>query len=174
VPPALVTERLRLRSFEPSDVEAIERYVADPEYLRHLGPGHPSAAQLVANNIDADPEREPGWVICFGDEIVGTIFLSINRADATAELACMLAPAHWGKGFASEAAAAVVDHAFAACAVEKIAARAEVSNVASIRAMERTGFVREGVLRSHRVDRDGRRCDEVVYGLLRSARSPGG
>ena len=79
-----------------------------------------------------------------------------------------LAPAHWGKGLATEAGRAVIDWIFATYAIEKVTARADAGNGRSWRLMERLGLKREGLLHSHRVLGDSR-SDEVVYGLLRDA-----
>ncbi|WP_163484711.1 GNAT family N-acetyltransferase, partial [Escherichia coli] len=58
--------------------------------------------------------------------------------------------AHWGKGFATEAARAVVDHLFMNRAAQSVAARARVVNPASRRVIEKCGFqwVGAGLTRS--------------------------
>jgi ribosomal-protein-alanine N-acetyltransferase len=112
----------------------------------------------VRNNLDAG-ELEPGWVITLATDdetIVGTIFLGVRPDERTAELACLLDPAHWRHGYALEAARAVIDHAFATYEVDRITAGADPGNAASIRGMERLGFTRDRT--------DG---DRVVYGLQR-------
>ncbi len=68
----------------------------------------------------------------------------------------------WGKGFATEMASACVDIAFRAVRLESVVAFAVPDNTASIRVMEKTGFVYE-----KDVDWDGRR--HVVYRLTRPA-----
>jgi [ribosomal protein S5]-alanine N-acetyltransferase len=149
-----------LRPFAMNDEAAIARYALLPDYRRHLGPDHPDPRQFVRNNLHAG-DHEPGWVITLddardGETIVGTIFLGVRPDERAAELACLLDPAHWHNGYALEAARAVIDHAFAALDVDTVTARADPSNAASIRAMERLGFVAEPTDR-----------DEVVYRLSR-------
>jgi ribosomal-protein-alanine N-acetyltransferase len=164
----LRSARLLLRPFRTSDLENIERYAHDAEYLRYLGAHHPGPGAFVTNNVETDWDRAPAWVICTGNEVVGSVFLGIDVEDGVAELACLVAPAHWGKGIAGEAGGLAVDYAFERCGMAKVVARAHADNQASIRAMEKLGMTREAVLRSHRRTRAGNRTDEVVYSLLRS------
>ena len=78
-----------------------------------------------------------------------------------------VARAHWGRGFAVEASGAAMDWAFAIFPIAKVFATAEAGNEASHRIMEKLGMAREAVLRKGRLTRDGRRVDEVHYGVLR-------
>ena len=82
------------------------------------------------------------------------------------------ARAEWGRGYATEAASALRDWGFEACALEKLAARLDPRNVASRRVAEKLGMRIEGTLRGERPDRDGGRADELVFGLLRSEWEP--
>jgi RimJ/RimL family protein N-acetyltransferase len=174
----LRTARLQLRPFRPDDLDAFGAFAGDPAYRRYLGPEHPQPEQFIANNVSIDWKREHSWVIVIGGEIAGSIFLGLDKADLTAEIACLLAPAAWGRGIAGEAGRAVVDYAFGALGAGKVFARADAANAASRRAMEKAGMVLEGVLRSHRVSAAGERVDEAIYGITRedwqSARPHGG
>jgi RimJ/RimL family protein N-acetyltransferase len=165
--PDLRTERLLLRPFRMADAAEIGTYADSAEYLRYLAPTHPDAAGFVANNLLADPEREPGWVILFEAHVTGSVFLGLSPEDGLAELACLVAPAYWRLGIATEACEVVIDHAFATLGADKVFARSDARNAGSLRLMERLGLTLEGTLRAHRVTRTGGRADEMVYGLLR-------
>ncbi|MCI4354192.1 MAG: GNAT family N-acetyltransferase [Thermoplasmata archaeon] len=79
-----------------------------------------------------------------------------------------IAPEARGKGYATEAIRLLVGYLFDGYPVERIAATTDVENAPAQRAMERLGFVREGILR--RVSfRDGRWVDMCVYAVLRDA-----
>jgi len=166
-PVRLETERLILRPFAAEDEAAFAAFAADPAYRRYLGAAHPDPAQFVRNNLGTDWDRELSWVICAGDEVIGSIFIGVDHDDALAEVACLLAPAAWGRGIAGEAGQAVVDYAFGSLGVEKVFARADARNGASCRAMEKSGMTREAVLPAHRRGTAGVRVDEVIYGLTR-------
>jgi aminoglycoside 6'-N-acetyltransferase len=163
----LHTSRLLLRPFRSEDIDAFRAFADHPGYRRYLGPNHPTAEQLVANNVSVDWERAPSWVIEFDRRAVGSIFLGIQQEDSLAELACLLAPDVWGQGIAIEAGRAVLAYAFGERGLYKVFARADAGNAASCRAMEKAGMRKEGVLRAHRADAHGTRVDEVMYGLTR-------
>jgi RimJ/RimL family protein N-acetyltransferase len=125
----LRTERLNLRPFRSDDVAAFENFARSEEYRRYLG-DHPDPATFVANNVGADG----AWVIEFGERVVGSVFLGD-------EVACLLDPSVYRMGIATEATAAVIEDGFIRRGYDEIVARADVRNVASLRAMARLGFV---------------------------------
>jgi ribosomal-protein-alanine N-acetyltransferase len=97
------------------------------------------------------------------------INLSIDKRHQIAEMGYAIARKHWGNGYATEAARAVVDWAFETFCVAKVSSEANVDNKRSWRVMERIGMTREGVLRSEAPDgRDpNKRQDVAYYGILR-------
>ena len=71
-----------------------------------------------------------------------------------------------GKGYATDAARALIEYLFCGYPTEKIAAFTDVENWASRRLLERLSFRKEGALR-RATFRDGRRCGIGMYKLLR-------
>ncbi|WP_246459405.1 GNAT family N-acetyltransferase [Streptomyces himalayensis] len=59
-----------------------------------------------------------------------------------------------------------VGYAFDVLGLDRITAEVFADNPRSVRLLEGAGFVREGVMRES-IQRDGRRVDELVFGLLR-------
>jgi RimJ/RimL family protein N-acetyltransferase len=143
--PEIRTSRLRLRSFREGDRRAFGAFVEDPEYLRHLGPDHPDLDTFMANNLSPEEGREFSWVICRGDadEPIGSVFLGVIAGTADAEVACLIDPAAWGKGYATEATGAVISFGFDTVGLERVFGRASLANGASIRAMEKLGMQRD-------------------------------
>jgi RimJ/RimL family protein N-acetyltransferase len=82
------------------------------------------------------------------------------------EIGILLAPEHRCRGAGSDAQRQLVAYLFATTPCHRIWAGTEVENVAEQRALERSGFVREGCLRGHH-SRDGTWRDSYVYGLTR-------
>jgi RimJ/RimL family protein N-acetyltransferase len=163
----LRTKRLVLRPFESADLEAVRRYFSDPAWSRYLSPDFPDAERFVSHQTTLDWERDLGFAIVREGRVIGSVHIGREPVDLRGQLACLIAPDHWRSGIALEACTALLELAFGALGLWKVHARADARNVASIRAMERLGMEREGLLRSHRVNRDGGRSDEVQYGLLR-------
>lgn len=81
----------------------------------------------------------------------------------------MILPAFRGRGYGTEAQRAMVDYLFAHTPAVRIEASTEAGNLAEQKALERAGFVREGVLRKA-VFRAGEYHDMVMYSTLREER----
>jgi RimJ/RimL family protein N-acetyltransferase len=84
------------------------------------------------------------------------------------ELGYFLAKASTGKGYATEAARAVIRFAFEHLMVSRIELQIAAGNTASMRVAERCGFRQEGRQRQRHRRKDGNVVDRLWYGLLRS------
>jgi RimJ/RimL family protein N-acetyltransferase len=98
--------------------------------------------------------------------VLGAIGLEIEVADERAELGYWIDPAFWSRGYASEAAQAVVEFGFRQLGLNRIMAEHMVHNPASGRVLEKVGFRPEGLLRQH-ARKWGRFYDVAVLGLVR-------
>jgi aminoglycoside 6'-N-acetyltransferase len=85
--------------------------------------------------------------------------------DTLVELGWSLYPAYWGQGFATEAAGAVLDLAFADLGLHRVEARLDARNERSAALCERLGMRQEAHFRDTAVS-DGGWADLLVYGLL--------
>lgn len=83
-----------------------------------------------------------------------------------AEIGYGLRPGARGRGLTTRAVGLVADWAFTRAGVARLELGAAVDNVASRRVAERAGFRAEGVARLRLPTADGRRTDEVRYGLV--------
>lgn len=102
------------------------------------------------------------------DRVIGTCTLfAITLPHKRAELGFAIERSQWGRGYASEAAGAIVRYAFDAMDLHRIEADVDPRNPASIRTLERLGFQREGYARE-RYHLNGEIQDALLYGLLRS------
>jgi [ribosomal protein S5]-alanine N-acetyltransferase len=95
----------------------------------------------------------------------------------TWELGYIFNPRYQRRGYATEAARALLHHAFAEMGVHRVIANCNPANVASWRVLEKIGFVREGHLRQNiffRRDAEGRPVwqDTFEYGLLNGLEAP--
>lgn len=90
----------------------------------------------------------------------------IDRRKGSAEIGYGVAPAFWGRGYFQEALGLVLAQLFDTLDFHRVAATTIRDNVASVRALERAGFTREGTLRDYYLKSDGRRLDAVVLALL--------
>jgi RimJ/RimL family protein N-acetyltransferase len=142
----LETDRLVLRQPTLADVKAIAQVVGDKRVsinLRRVP--HPyttddaiSFMTTVAATIDTVflVERERA--------VVGLVGVSWENENEP-ELGYCFGVEHWGKGYATEAARAVIDYAFEEFAIEQLLAGARVLNPASRHVLEKCGFQWTGV-----------------------------
>ena len=79
------------------------------------------------------------------------------------------APDHQGRGYATEAAGALLDLAFDTFALHRAVGRLEARNVASARVLEKLGMRREGLLVENELVK-GEWQSEAVYAALRASR----
>jgi RimJ/RimL family protein N-acetyltransferase len=98
-------------------------------------------------------------------ELVGAVGLVLTPRDHCAELGYWIGVPYWGRGYATEAAQAIVQYGIHELGLHRIVARHIAHNLASGRVMQKLGMTREGVLREHVLKWD-RYEDLVVYALL--------
>lgn len=177
----LLTPRLLLRPWVMADAEEVARICNDPEIAAATARlPHPytldHARQWIQDRIDGKADgadRAITFACCLRDGAdpaagppIAACGLRVHDAQGRAELGYWVAREHWGRGFATEAARAVVDHGFEALSLRRMTADYYRRNTASGRVLEKLGFTIEGCLRSH-VVRFGRIEDLVLTGLLR-------
>lgn len=165
----LRTPRLELRRFAPADAAAVQRLAGAREVASQtLLIPHPypdgAAEAWIAKHAEG---AELTLAIDHGGELVGAIGLHIERAHDRAELGYWIGVPYWGRGFATEAARAIVAHGFNEHALNRIHAWVFTSNPASARVLEKIGMTREGVFREHFKKWDAY-VDAECWGLVAS------
>jgi ribosomal-protein-alanine N-acetyltransferase len=162
-----------LRLAEPGDAPALFALASDPEVTRFFSWGPYRRVEEAEAYIARLPaEREAGRHL---DLLVdhrehgpaGVIGLGEwSLRDRRAVVGTWLGRAHWGTGVNREAKALVARLAFDLLGLERLGAYAAPANPRSQRALEKLGFVHEGILRSYH--RHGERVHDVrVFSLLR-------
>ena len=143
----LETERLTLRRPTLADVKAIAHLANDrriAENTRRLP--HPYGQEHAAAFVHAtaDGVRETAFLIEHGHAAIGMVGINWGSGDAP-ELGYWLGVSHWGQGFGTEAARAVIDFFFEESCAELLHAGARVANPASRNILEKCGFQWNGV-----------------------------
>lgn len=173
--PRLQTPRLDLRAPELRDAADLFEVFRDPEVMRYWSsPPMQSVADgeaLVIRNQGYNSDGSGyGWVICRREDgrVMGTLSLfHFHEQNDRAEIGYALGRSFWGQGCMHEALTALVEFAFGDMGLRRLEADTDPRNAASIRALERLGFLREGLLRERWVVA-GEVCDTAFLGLLRS------
>lgn len=93
--------------------------------------------------------------------------LSINKTADRCVIGYNLLPSFWNLGYATEITTALVQYAFNALKLERVEALAMQLNTASCRVLEKSGLLKEGILK-HFAKIDGYYYDIVYYGVVRA------
>lgn len=165
---------LRLRPMEHADIAAWYAYLNLPHVLEHTS-WNPASSEELRSLVDEYNSDSASSKLCFAIEsvresrLVGAIgFHSVSPIHRSAEIAFNLNPEYWGRGIATRCCNAVADWGFSDRGYVRIQAAALDTNLASLRVIEKCGFVREGKLRSFRLVR-GQPRDFWVYSRIASA-----
>jgi len=176
--PELLTQRLRLRQFQPRDVDGLHACFGDVEAMRYWNfPACRSKAEttrwieILARTTS--PHSYQAWALAEkrSDRCIGLVNYHHREAhNRRLEIGYILAPAHHRQGLMTEALQALMAFCFDELHTHRIEAMISPDNLASIRLVERLGFAREGgPLRDYwRVGEQYR--DVLIYGLIDSDR----
>ena len=175
--PRVEGPRLSLRPPRPDDADALFELGRDPDVVRFFswGPYQERAeAERFIERVVKERPHEFVIVENESDRPIGLTGLTeLSERDGRAVVGTWLGREHWGTGANAESKALILHFAFEALGLGRVSAYAHPENVRSLRALEKIGFAREGLLRGWHVHR-GERRDVVILGLLRAEweRSP--
>jgi len=174
-PSPITTERLILRAFTPDDAPAVSAVACAFEIAdMTLSVPHPYSLEAAIKFMALVQEwykagsKFPMAITLRAEPsiLLGCVGLDRHDPHDRAELGYWIAVQHWGRGYATEASAAVLRFGFETFGFNKIVAHHFARNPASGRVLEKIGMRREGLFRRHTKKWNGYE-DIVAYGILR-------
>lgn len=171
----LATARLVLRPFRPEDAPDVYDYQRRPDVARFMQwePRGPEEVRAAVEQMTRETELasdgdclslavvEPGT-----ETVIGQVELVLLSAEhRQGELGYAFHPAHQGKGFATEAALAVLRLAFEALELHRVIGRCHADNAASAGLLERLGMRQEARFIGTEFFKGAWR-DDLVYAML--------
>ncbi len=171
--PNIHTERLHLRQLNRGDAEALFPLRNDPIVMKYIARPLTKDIEEVYKLLDIinqgyNNKEGITWAITLVDNpvLIGTIgFWRIVKEHHRSEIGYLLDPAFHGKGLMYEAMKAVIDYGFANLKLHSIEANIDKDNAASIKLVERCGFVKEAHFKENYYF-EGQFLDSVIYSLL--------
>lgn len=164
---------LALRSPAPDDLDGFAEQESDPLTLQTGFTGAAPAPMMMRrmlNRARLDHLVGPGTYFAMVDvasgEFAGSVRLRSSGPPNVGVIGYAVHPRFRGRGFTSRALRLLSAWAFAEAGFARLELGAKTDNVASQRAAEAAGFVREGVWRSRLRDPDGTFWDETRYALI--------
>jgi [ribosomal protein S5]-alanine N-acetyltransferase len=171
----LLTDRLLLRAFRPSDWTAVHSYGTDLEVVRFMdwGPNTVEQSRHHVNRSVAMASVSPRLTFPYAVErvedgrVIGSTELSMTSLDhRRAEMGYVFAREAWGQGYATEAAGALLDYAFDKLGLHRVAATCDPDNVGSARVLQKIGMAPEGRMRAYFLIR-GEWRDRLMFAAVR-------
>lgn len=188
----LHTPRLLLRPYREADFAAVHRFASDRRLTEYVewGPNTLQDSRDFLASCLAEEQQRPRLAFTFavtttddeGEgvdggqtcEPFGSVGLTLKgsgtvsgTAGSAGEVGYVLAADRWGRGYATEAAAAVVGFGFGTLGLNRITATCRPANAASSRVLEKTGMELQARLPAHKLIR-GRWEDSLLYAISRT------
>lgn len=165
--PLLETNRLRLSPLGLGDANALHRLWTDPGVRQYLWDGEAIPREqteaVVRRSVELFAVEGLGlWAVLprDGGELIGFCGYWFFRDPPELELLYGIGAEHWGKGYATEAARAMLRYGFEHLGFDHVAASTDAPNTASVRVMQKLGmrFERRETVKD---------LDTIFYGISR-------
>ena len=155
--PELETENLLLRQVDQSDAKDIYQHFSDENILKYHDLEAFTNIEQARKIIASFYERFHGnqmvrWGIAKKEDniIIGTCgYHNWLQKSFQAEIGYELSQAYWRKGIMTEALTAIIKFGFEKMELNRIAATVMLGNTASMKLLEKLGFIEEGILREY-------------------------
>jgi len=172
----LETERLILRDFLVDDWQRVWEYQSDPLYLRYYEwtekDRTPETVQEFVGSFLDNQKQEPrikfqlAVTLKSNSLVIGNCGVRMDTINAhQADIGYELDPKRWNRGYATEAASAMLDFSFSHFGVHRIWADCVADNLGSAHVLEKLAMRLEGRLREKEFYK-GRWWDTLIYGIL--------
>jgi len=160
---------ISLRPLTITDLDAFMILATDPDVTRHLRwetyRSRQEAEEFFENVVKTHPWFQ---AIVVDGEVIGSITLEKKSGDfrCIAELGYVSAKKYWGHGYMTQAVQIAVQRGFQELDVVRIEAKTHPANVGSQRVLEKSGFMREALLKKA-IIRKGKIEDLCLYALTK-------
>jgi len=168
-------ERIRLTALRSGDAQSLAHWYEDGEFARlfDASPAYPKTESTLIKWMETtDRDRDAialGIRLHYSDDLIGYVEIDgIQWAHGCGWLAIGIGnPSQRQKGYGTEAMQLLLRFAFHELNLHRLQLSVFSYNEAAIRLYEKLGFTREGAFREY-LQRDGKRYDMLLYGLLAS------
>ena len=168
--PRLETNRLILRRYRESDLDAIYEIITDErlsKYIKYPALTKAEELECIKKWIqEADENKYEKWVIQLKatGEVVGNIDVNtVVKKHNYCNVGYTIRYQYWGNGYAAEALSAVSDHLLYSGGYYLVECSCNELNTQSSRVMEKAGFQKDGYIANRRLNRDGTYSGVVYY-----------
>ncbi|PRY41290.1 GNAT family N-acetyltransferase [Umezawaea tangerina] len=170
----LVGDRLVLREFADTDLDAVHSFAADPLVTRYTDFGPNSLDDTRAFLAEATSQvTTPGRThfalaatLADSGELIGSVAIGVTSArHRQGEFGFVFHRGFWSRGYATETGALLLRFGFDHLRLRRVSATCHPDNHASARVLEKVGLRFEGRMRSHLFVRGSWR-DSLLYAAV--------
>ncbi|MBU5262362.1 GNAT family N-acetyltransferase [Bacillus atrophaeus] len=161
------TDRLVIRKFKCEDWQDVYEYTSNPHVMKYIPEGvftEEDAKKFVNENMGGNAEKFP-VVVKEENIVIGHIAFFKYFGEHSYEIGWVFNPKYYNKGYASEAAQAILEFGFTNMKLHRIIATCQPQNIASYRVMEKIGMRREGYFKKC-IPNGNQWWDEYYYAIL--------
>ena len=161
-----------IRPWAETDADSLQRHANNRHVSMHLRDRFPFPYEIEqARTFLGWIAKQPSptvWAIEVNGEAIGGIGIELHTdvERVSAEIGYWLGETMWGRGIATEALKAVTAEAFKRFDITRLYALPFADHAASVRVLEKAGYVREGHLRRSAI-KDGKVRDQVLFAAYR-------
>jgi ribosomal-protein-alanine N-acetyltransferase len=163
-----------LRGWKKGDEVSLQKHANNPNVSRYLKDRfpYPYTMEEAMDWVNYNLRQESpilNFALDINSEIAGGIGIEL-RGDIYHQsgiIGYWLAEPFWGKGIMPEAVKLLTDYAFFDLGLIRLQAGVFSKNTASMRVLEKAGYVNEGILRNA-VIKNGELMDEHIYAILKN------
>ncbi|TDO21266.1 GNAT family N-acetyltransferase [Pedobacter duraquae] len=157
-----------IQDISPKDIQQLANNYAVKKNLRDSFP-FPYSIEDATSFLELVSAGQLGHVFAIVSNNkfigVGSLIPQNNEHRFNAEIGYWIGELYWGSGYATEAVNLLVQFAFGNLNMSRVYAYIYDFNIASMRVLEKSGFYKEGVLRSS-IIKEGKLYDEHLYSIL--------
>lgn len=164
--------RISLTSFDEGDFAEVHAIGSDSRVVEFMawGPNSVADTREFLDRAHRPDDAKLTAAVRLNERLIGTADIDVSAGDGAAEIGYAFAAGVWGRGYASEAAALLIDLAFDHFDVNRVWATCDPANVASARVLEKAGMRYEGLIRDL-LEIRGRLRDSLRFGITRVMRA---
>jgi len=163
---------VRLRALTKEDLPRCVQWIGDQDVTQYLNFHRPISLEQEERWFDSilndtSGRNEPFAIETLERQHIGVCGLhDIHARYRHAELGIFIGEKeYWGRGYGSEAVRLLLEFAFGQLNLHRVYLHVFASNERAVRAYEKCGFKREGLLRHHAF-KNGRYVDVIIMGIL--------
>lgn len=173
--PVLETERLHLVEVKNEHAKGLFDNFSNPSVIQYYGMEQVTELAVADKMVEQFrnsflASRSIRWAMIRKEDnrFMGTIGLNnLSKGMKRAEVGFEIHPDFWRTGMTSEALKAVLQYSFMELNLHRMGAVTFLDNVASIKLLEKNGFVQEGILRSY-LYQNGQSHDARIFSVLKN------